>query len=259
MHRFDFDSFSFTKKMKKRNLISSISIGVKDNDFKLIDRFYKNSIYPDYITIDIAHGHSILMEKMIKYIRNKIKNKSFLICGNVASPDGVCDLEKWGADAVKIGIGPGKVCTTKLKTGFGTSEWHLSSLKWCSRTARKPLIIDGGLRNSGDIAKSIRFGATLCMVGSMLAGHQESPGKIITIGKSKYKEYYGSSSEKNKKIIEFIEGKNELVKIKKNSLLKTLKYIEEDLQSAISYAGGTTLESLKKVDYIIINRNNHYY
>ena len=76
------------------------------------------------------------------------------------APEAVIDLENWGADATKVGVGPGKVCITKLKTGFGTGGWQLSALKWCARVATKPIIADGGIRDHGDIAKSVRFGAS---------------------------------------------------------------------------------------------------
>jgi GMP reductase len=102
--------------------------------------------------------------------------QTFVIAGNVGTPEAIIDLENWGADATKVGIGPGKVCITRMKTGFGTGGWQLSALKWCARVATKPIIADGGIREHGDIAKSIRFGATMVMVGSMLAGHEESPG-----------------------------------------------------------------------------------
>ena len=112
---------------------------------------------------------------MIEHIKKKLP-KAFVIAGNVATPEAVIDLENWGADATKVGVGPGKVCITKLKTGFGTGGWQLSALKWCARVATKPIIADGGIRDHGDIAKSVRFGACMVMIGSLFAGHEESPG-----------------------------------------------------------------------------------
>ena len=94
--------------------------------------------------------------------------EAFVIAGNVGTPEAVRELENAGADATKVGIGPGKVCITKIKTGFGTGGWQLAALRWCSKAARKPLIADGGIRTHGDIAKSIRFGATMVMIGSLL-------------------------------------------------------------------------------------------
>jgi GMP reductase len=121
----------------------------------------------------------------------------------------------------------------------------------CRKVAEKPMIADGGLRVNGDIAKSIRFGATFAMIGSMLSGHEESPSKIVEINGEIFKEYYGSASSFNKKTHTHIEGKKELVPLK-GSILSTLKEMQEDLQSSISYAGGTKLSDLKKVGYVLL-------
>jgi GMP reductase len=162
---------------------------------------------------------------------------AFVIAGNVGTPEAVIDLENWGADATKVGIGPGKVCITKLKTGFGTGGWQLSALKWCARVATKPIIADGGIREHGDIAKSIRFGATMVMIGSMLAGHEESPGQTVEVDGRLFKEYYGSASDFNKGEYKHVEGKRILEPIK-GKLSETMVEMEQDIQSSISYAGG---------------------
>jgi hypothetical protein len=115
MHRFEINSFDFVRKMKSLNLISSISVGVNEDSYLLIDDFASNEIYPDYITIDIAHGHCQKMQKMLKYIKSKIP--SFVIAGNVSTPQAVLDLQSWGADAIKVGIGPGCfIPTSEVKT-----------------------------------------------------------------------------------------------------------------------------------------------
>ncbi len=106
----------------------------------------------------------------------------------MGTPEAVIDLENWGADSTKVGIGPGKVCITKLKTGFGTGGWQLSALKWCARVATKPIIADGGIRSHGDIAKSVRFGATMVMVGSLFAGHEGSPGQTVEVDGQRFKD-----------------------------------------------------------------------
>jgi len=167
MHRFDLDNVAFVQRMRDKGLFASISMGVKDADYATADRLAADGLVPEYITIDIAHGHADSVQRMIEYLKTKLPN-SFVIAGNVGTPEAVIDLENWGADATKVGIGPGKVCITKLKTGFGTGGWQLSALKWCARVATKPIIADGGIREHGDIAKSIRFGATMVMIGSML-------------------------------------------------------------------------------------------
>lgn len=104
---------------------------------------------------------------MIRYIKQQLP-ESFLTAGNVATPEAVRELENAGADATKVGVGPGKACITKLKTGFGTGGWQLAALRLCSKAASKPLIADGGIRHNGDIAKSVRFGASMVMIGSLL-------------------------------------------------------------------------------------------
>lgn len=255
MHRFNVDTVKFLKKMKKANLITSISVGVKEKDFALIEELKTKKLIPDYITIDIAHGHALTVKQMIEHIRSELGKDVFIIAGNVGTPQAVRDLETWGADATKVGIGPGKVCITKLKTGFGTGGWQLSAIKWCSKVAKKPIIADGGIRVNGDIAKSIRFGASMVMIGSLFAAHEESPGKTVEISKQLYKEYFGSASEFNKGEKRYVEGKKEIIKIR-GSIFETLTEMTQDLQSSISYAGGRSVEDIKKVDYMILKESN---
>jgi GMP reductase len=147
------------------------------------------------------------------------------------------------------------VCITKLKTGFGTGGWQLSALKWCARVASKPIIADGGIRHHGDIAKSVRFGAAMVMIGSLFAGHEESPGQTVEVDGKLYKEYYGSASDFNKGEYKHVEGKRILEPIK-GRLADTLREMREDLQSSISYAGGRQLADLKKVNYVILGGEN---
>jgi GMP reductase len=208
----------------------------------------------DYVTIDIAHGHADTVQRMIEHIKTKLP-EAFVIAGNVATPEAVIDLENWGADATKVGVGPGKVCITKLKTGFGTGGWQLSALKWCARVATRPIIADGGIRDHGDIAKSVRFGACMVMIGSLFAGHEESPGRTVEVDGVAYKEYYGSASDFNKGEHRHVEGKRILEPIK-GRLADTLREMEEDVQSSISYAGGTRLADIRKVNYVILGGDN---
>jgi len=257
MHRFNVDTKAFVKKAKKEGVIASISIGVKQEWYPIVEELAKEDLIPEYITIDIAHGHATSVKKIIDHIRKHMGNKTFIIAGNVATPEAVTDLERWGVDATKVGVGPGKVCITRLKTGFGTAGWQLSAIKWCSKAASKPIIADGGIRYFGDIAKAMRFGATIVMTGSILSGHLESPGKVIDVKGQKFKEYYGSASEFNKGEHRHVEGKKELVPIK-GSLWDTLVEIQQDLQSAISYAGGKDLKALKHVNYVLLKNTEGY-
>ena len=254
MHRFDIDNLAFVQRMKERGLFASISLGVKSPDYATVDALVAAGLTPDFITIDIAHGHADSVKDMIACIKARLP-ASFVIAGNVATPEAVIDLENWGADATKVGIGPGKVCITKLKTGFGTGGWQLSALKWCARVATKPIIADGGIREHGDIAKSVRFGATMVMIGSMLAGHEESPGQTVEVDGALYKEYYGSASDFNKGEYKHVEGKRILEPIK-GRLADTLLEMEQDIQSSISYAGGKKLMDIRKVNYVTLGGDN---
>ncbi len=254
MHRFDLDNVAFVRDFKARGLYTSISLGVKQADRDTVDALVAERLIPDYITIDIAHGHADSVKHMIAYIKARLP-QSFVIAGNVGTPEAVIDLENWGADATKVGIGPGKVCITKLKTGFGTGGWQLSALKWCARVATKPIIADGGIRSHGDIAKSIRFGATMVMIGSLFAGHEESPGKTVEVDGQLYKEYYGSASDFNKGEYKHVEGKRILEPVK-GKLNETLIEMEQDIQSSISYSGGKKLMDIRKVNYVILGGDN---
>jgi GMP reductase len=254
MHRFDLDNVAFARRMMDAGAFASISVGVKPADYEIVDRLAAAGLAPEYVTIDIAHGHADTVKNMIVYLKKKLP-ASFVIAGNVGTPEAVIDLENWGADATKVGIGPGKVCITRMKTGFGTGGWQLSALKWCARVATKPIIADGGIRENGDIAKSIRFGATMVMVGSMLAGHEESPGATVEVDGRLFKEYYGSASDFNKGEYKHVEGKRILEPVK-GKLADTLREMQEDLQSSISYAGGTKLADVRKVNYVILGGDN---
>ncbi|MEH7307002.1 GMP reductase [Neobacillus drentensis] len=254
MHRFEPNKRrSFIKEMQSRGLIASISVGVKEEEYRFIQQLAEEQISPEFITIDIAHGHSNAVIQMIQHIKKYIP-ASFVIAGNVGTPEAVRELEHAGADATKVGIGPGKVCITKIKTGFGTGGWQLAALRWCAKAASKPIIADGGIRTHGDIAKSIRFGATMVMIGSLFAGHEESPGETIEKDGKLFKEYFGSASEYQKGERKNVEGKRILVG-HKGSLVDTLKEMEQDLQSSISYAGGTKLEAIRYVDYVVVKNS----
>ncbi|NLW29707.1 MAG: GMP reductase [Erysipelothrix sp.] len=252
MHRFDEDDrFDFVKRMHAKNLYASISVGIRQSEKDLIDRFVKEHVLPDYITIDIAHGHNDYVIEMIKYIKERLP-ETFLIAGNVGTPEAVRELENAGADATKVGIGPGKVCITKMKTGFGTGGWQLAAVRWCAKAARKPIIADGGIRHNGDIAKSIRMGASMVMIGSLFSGHEESPGQDVYIDGVHYKEYYGSASQYQKGEYVNVEGKKELVEFKGN-IQHTLTEMKQDLQSSISYSGGKDIDALRAVDYVLLS------
>ncbi|HEU2224762.1 TPA: GMP reductase [Streptococcus pneumoniae] len=238
MHRFDeAGRIPFIKRMHDQGLIASISVGVKDYEYDFVRQLKTDA--PEYITIDIAHGHADSVISMIQHIKKELPD-TFVIAGNVGTPEAVRELENAGADATKVGIGPG--------------GWQLAALRWCAKAARKPIIADGGIRTHGDIAKSIRFGASMIMIGSLFAGHIESPGKTIEVDGEQFKEYYGSASQYQKGAYKNVEGKRILLPAK-GHLQDTLTEMEQDLQSAISYAGGRQVADLKHVDYVIVKNS----
>nr|WP_239672539.1 GMP reductase [Mangrovibacillus cuniculi] len=254
MHRFNPETrVSFIKDMHAKGLIASISVGVKEEEYDFVEELAQLDLTPEYITIDIAHGHSNAVIRMIQHIKTHLP-ESFVIAGNVGTPEAVRELEHAGADATKVGIGPGKVCITKIKTGFGTGGWQLAALRWCAKAATKPIIADGGIRTHGDIAKSVRFGASMVMIGSLFAGHEESPGTIVEQDGKLFKEYFGSASEFQKGEKKNVEGKKMFVQYK-GALQDTLTEMEQDLQSSISYAGGTKLEAIRTVDYVVVKNS----
>lgn len=251
MHRFDVDAVDFTRRMHEAGLFASISIGIKDSDYALIDELAKFA-QPEYLTIDVAHGHSIYVNEILKYARNRLKD-SFIIVGNVATGFAVKTLESHGADAVKVGIGPGSACLTTPNTGFGTQSWQLSAVEFCAEAAKSALIVaDGGISHYGDIAKSVAFGADMVMIGGMFAGHDESPGGILVTDEGvMVKSFFGSASADQKGEQKHVEGKRMTVPYR-GPISNTLKTIEENLQSSVSYVGGTKLSDLRNAVYILV-------
>lgn len=183
---------------KQDNIIPSIGTG--DYEYKRFLDFYKIGFRK--FCIDVAHGHSIHVKETVKKIRDyqyKGENKDpiIVIAGNIATENAALDYQDWGVDIAKVGIGPGSVCTTRLKTGVGVPQ--ISAIQECSKII--PVIADGGIRSPGCAAKAFAAGASLVMLGNMLAGTDEAPG-VVTISNGKStKPFYGMSSvEANKKI-----------------------------------------------------------
>ena len=260
MHRFNIDIKEFIRHMQSIQLFTSISIGVNDDSYELLLELSDQDLIPDFITIDIAHGHSIKMQIMLNFIRAQPKLKNcFLICGNVSTPKAVYDLIEWGADCIKVGIGPGSACTTYPTTGFGSRDIQASVVKDCAKMADKyniPIIADGGIRLPCDISKSIALGARMVMIGGMLSGFNESPGKLVELNGKRFREFYGSASSfsidsTGQPKTKNIEGTKQLVEYKDMSILDYYVHLQQCLQSAISYGGGSTLESLSHVEYVV--------
>lgn len=245
MHRFDVDNYEFVKKMHDDGLFASISIGVNGDTESQLIRMKKDQIFPEYITIDIANAYAVRAEKTVGLVK-EIFPKSFLIVGNCATPEAVADLEKWGADCVKVGISNGHVCETYMATGFSRPQF--STVLECSHVAKKPIISDGAIRVIGDVSKAFVAGATMVMAGSLFAGFSESAGEIIEIEGKRYKQYFGSASYNNTRSKKNVEGKCILVPYK-GEMQKLLWDIDDGLRSAISYAGGIDMSAFNNVKW----------
>lgn len=254
MHRFNVNLKDFCEKMHDNNCYISISVGVNEDSYKDIDTLKLYNIEPDYITIDIAHGHCIKMKAMIEYIRFQLPS-TFIIAGNVSTPEAVRDLESWGAHAIKVGIGPGSACTTYNATGFGSRGAQAYVVEQCAKAATKSLIIaDGGITHPADITKSLVLGASMVMIGGMFSGLTDSPGNTVQgVDGKLYKEFWGSASahQSNKK--NRIEGTKKLISMKQHDILSELNYLEECVQSSISYGGGKDITCFKTVQYFLKN------
>jgi IMP dehydrogenase len=164
------------KLLKEKKILVAASIGVKEDGMKRADMLADAGV--DIFTIDIAHGDSVMMFETLSYVKKKYP-KIDVIAGNTAMPEGVRRLIEHGADAVKVGIGPGSMCTTRIITGCGVPQ--LTAVAMCVLEARKydvPVIADGGIKTSGDIVKAFAAGAQTVMLGSMLSGCLETPGDI---------------------------------------------------------------------------------
>jgi len=256
-HRFNTDPIQFAHKMRKYSLPVSISIGVNQDAHNLLDKMIQENAIPDFITIDIAHGHSVKMQSILQAIKEKFAKTTiqpFIIAGNVSTEEAVQDLERWGANAIKVGIGPGSACTTYNMTGFGSRNCQASIVEACAKAKKNSLtkiIADGGIKDPGDIAKALVLGADFVMVGGMLSGLSDSPGNsVMGTDGNLYKEFWGSASEFQSGKKGRIEGTKKLIHAKQHGILEEMKHLEECLQSAISYGGGSDLSCFKEVNYL---------
>jgi len=196
----------------------------------------------DVILIDVAHGHHKNVKDAIQNIK-AISNEIDVIAGNIATKEAALDLESWGADGLRVGIGGGSLCTTRVKTGFGVP--NVTCLQEIIAVAKTPVMADGGIRSSGDAAKALALGASCVMVGSLIAGTEESPGSIIETPQGLYKRYRGAASLETKMThgqeARNVEGESTMIPYKGG-----VKYIVEGIldgvRSAFSYAGANSIK-----------------
>jgi GMP reductase len=251
MHRFGVDVTKFVDTANRESWpVVSISVGVKRPDMELIRQLSSSGSKVDYITIDIAHGYCEAMKRMIELVKEKLSD-TYVIAGNVATPEAVYYLNEWGADCVKIGIGQGSPCTTKDKTGFTMPMFTCT--KTCTENTDVPVIADGGIRCNGDISKALAAGATAVMAGGLFASCTDSPANSINIDGAVFKAYYGSASFENKGHNNHIEGILKKIPSSDMSYMQKLREVEQDLQSSISYAGGKNACDLRGTPYMVIS------
>ncbi len=240
------------KKIKSIYKNIAFSVGIKKEDFNMLDKLLKEFNFIKFICIDVANGYSERFSKFIKSVREKYPTKT-IIAGNVVTADMTQELILSGADIVKVGIGPGSVCTTRIQTGVGYPQ--LSAVIECADAAHglgAHIIADGGCTCPGDVAKGFGAGADFVMLGGMLAGHDEGKGKIVKNNGSKYIEFYGSSSlTANKKhyggLSDYRSSEGRIVRVKYRGKIKdTISNILGGIRSSCTYVGAPSLKQLSK-------------
>lgn len=204
------------------------------------------------ILIDVAHGHHTFVKDALAKLKQSLPTHIDIIAGNVATACGAQDLQDWGADAIRVGIGGGSLCTTRIKTGFGVP--NVTSLEACYKAVSVPVIACGGIRTSGDIAKALAVGADSVILGSLLAGTKEAPGAIIEKSNGLYKRYRGAASLETKSIhkqsIKNVEGESTVVPFK-GSVKFTVENLVDGVKSAFSYAGANNLSEFSP-NYVVV-------
>lgn len=241
----------------------AVSTGTGDKDSEKLDLLLKTHPELKFICIDVANGYSQHFVDFVKKTRDKYPNK-VILAGNVVTGEMVEELLLSGADVIKVGIGPGSVCTTRVKTGVGYPQ--LSAVIECADAAHGlggRIISDGGCKIPGDIAKAFGGGADFVMLGGMLAGHDESGGQMVEEGDQQYKLFYGMSSETamNKHaggVAEYRASEGKTVKIPYRGMVQhTLQDILGSLRSTCTYVGARRLKELTKRTTFIRVQEQH--
>ena len=259
------------KKVKKQNLLVGAAIGVSDNDLNRAKKLIKANV--DLLVIDTAHGHTNKVFKIIKKIKKVIKRVP-LCAGNIATGKAAKFLADSGVDIVKVGIGPGSICTTRLVAGVGVPQLSaVIEVKNALRNRKTKIISDGGIKFSGDLAKAIGAGADAIMIGSLFSGTLESPGKIFKRKGKLYKSFRGMGSagamavgssdryyqKKFKDLSKFVpEGVEGIVKFK-GPVNKIIYNLVGGLRSSMGYLGAKTIKDLqKKGEFVKITKAGFY-
>ena len=227
------------------------AVGVSESDIERAKRLV--SCGANIILIDVAHGHHINVKKTIKSLRETLPSKVDIIAGNISTEESAIDLCDWGVDGLRVGIGGGSLCTTRIQTGHGVP--NITSIIDCVKGSKVPVMADGGIRSSGDIAKALSIGADCVMLGSLLAGTKESPGKIITKGDGILcKKYRGSASLETKsshgQSIKHVEGESTLIPYK-GSVDIVIEKLTDGVKSALSYSGSNNIKTFQLKSEIV--------
>ena len=242
-------------KDKQGRLLCGAGVGVTANIMDRVKALVDAQV--DVIVIDTAHGHSANVLKVVKMVRDAYPDLG-IIAGNVATGEATRALIEAGVDAVKVGIGPGSICTTRVVAGIGVPQ--ITAIMDCYKVAKEygvPVIADGGIKYSGDMTKALAAGANVCMMGSMFAGCDEAPGTFELYQGRKYKVYRGMGSiaamENGSKDRYFQEGAKKLVPegvegrvAYKGTLEDTVFQLVGGIRSGMGYCGCKTIEDLKE-------------
>jgi IMP dehydrogenase len=201
----------------------------------------------DLLAIDSAHGHSTRVLEAIQTVKSKFPEVS-LIAGNVGTFDGACELAKAGADAIKVGIGPGSICTTRVVTGAGVPQiTAIAEAYRAVRDAGIPVIADGGIKYSGDVTKALAAGASVVMIGSMFAGTDESPGELILYQGRTFKSYRGMGSlsamaaGSSERYFQSVEGESSASVSAKDDSNRLAKLVPEGIEGRVPYRGSVSM------------------
>jgi len=230
---------------------AAAAVGISGDYQERVSALYASGIHT--ICLDVAHGHHVLMERALKTLRDKYCDELTIIAGNVATPEGFSDLAYWGADAIRVGIGGGSICSTRIQTGHGVPT--LQSVVDCRPASDAVLIADGGIKSAGDIVKCLALGADAVMLGSLLAGTKESPGLVhVSQEGSKYKVYRGMASREAQKDwrgqASSLEGVSTTIPYK-GSVTHIVQDLIQNVRSGFSYSGARNLRELQlKVKFI---------